>query len=66
MKCCFVFFCSSSLMLVAIIPTALALILFVSLSWVRHWALKCRCNQTKGIKLRLFNASYFANKVQEF
>ena len=36
-------------MFVAIAPTALALILFVSLSWIRNWALKGRCNQTKGI-----------------
>lgn len=36
-------------MFVALVPTALALLLFVSLSWVRHWALKGHCNKTKGI-----------------
>ena len=40
---------SSNLMFVAIVPTALALIIFVSLSWVKNWAIKSQCHKNKGI-----------------
>ena len=40
---------SSNLMFVAIVPTALALIIFVSLSWVKNWAIKSQCDKNKGI-----------------
>jgi len=38
----------SNLMFVAIVPTALALIIFVSLSWVKNWAIKSQCDKNKG------------------
>ena len=40
---------SSNLMFVAIVPTALALIIFVSLSWVKNWTIKSQCDKNKGI-----------------
>ena len=35
-------------MFVAIIPTAVALFIFVSLSWIKNWAIKGHCNKNKG------------------
>ena len=40
---------SSNLMFVAIVPTALALIIFVSLSWVKNWSIKSQFDKNKGI-----------------
>ena len=42
------FHCSSKLMFLAIVPTALALLLFLSLSWIRNWTIKDKCGNSKG------------------
>ena len=57
----FVLHSSSKLMFVAIVPTILTLLLFVSLSWVRHWSLR-NCKNTKGIVL--LNGQATAKKIK--